>query len=703
MNEQETQQDQDASTAAPRQVISEQIGAGSILCQRYLLIQRLATGGTCDVYQARDLVTSEVSEDQSVVAIKILRPEIVDAVGNAGLVLNEALLTRQLDNPAIIKTYDYHCDRAGQIERHFVTMELVEGECLAELLARTQGRQLGLPQAMAIIGPVAKALSQAHSQGIVHSDIKPSNILVGQDGQVKLIDFGTARRINKLNGDPRFQVFTPEYASPEVLADALPSPQDDVYAFACVIYEMLAGVKPGAGNKDLSVEAAVIADSSDGARGTELTINGALGEVKPASLNFFQWRVLQKGMARSRVARYKTVDSFMRAFQRAKRLPIRLLFGVVLLPAACFGFAQLHNWYVDHQESVEVWAQSDLQLVQATHYADILMQTPVDALPQMLSDLGGLPALMRAGVLGITAEENLLRIENYVKERMAYNALALSTIGVRMESELRLPEQDILAESGFEGGLKGLSRSQAEHVDYDALLTKLDLLGTYYTDSARLAKLHAAVEAAGLAERDALGKQWERWWSDGFDPSEAPAVVGLHHRAVATAAELDLRLDPAAIQRFEQTLQASDWQWQAALQDVIQMFAPETDIYAELKDLWQKYQATARQDGVDASSSSGEPADETEGKMDSTQQAEIAKQLLFVAKVWRDVELLQAFSQVRGALSEVGVPLESALAKPVLSALVERIDLKISYYRNTDPRVSITRLATMRDQVSGYL
>lgn len=703
-----------------------EIGEGSILAHRYLLTKRLASGGTCDVYQVRDLVALGVaSGDQSFLAVKLLREDLVEAVGDAGLVLNEALLTRQLNHPTVIKIFDYHCDQSGPTDRHFVTMELVEGETLADLLARTPGRQLGYWHAMAILEPVASALQAAHEKGIVHSDIKPGNILIGHDGQVKIIDFGTARglmhalkrkpwRKGRQTNHPAvgadsarpYLAFTHEYASAEVINDEPPAPEDDVYALACVIYEALSGRRPGADDSmdlppglagDDSPELDALASNQAASEQVAAALQKPLKRVwrKPSVLNFAQWRVLKKGLSDQKRNRYHSISEFVSAFKKARHLPKKMFTAMVLIPAVVLGFNAAQQRYAAHQAEVETWAQSDLQLVQATQYADLLAQAPVESLPQVLADLEGLPALLRAGVLADAAQSNLSRVRDHVTDRLAYNALALSAIGVNVGQA--------------DGTLKKLQRTNAEFANYEMLLSLVVGLKTYYPDSAQLGDLQSQVEIARRAELQALLLQWEALWLGDFDLASVTVLSQLGGRLLVVAPEKALVLPDGALKGYGQAVKAvmekttpddGDIAVKAVLLELIDLFEGDNKTIAALKEIWAPYENTV----TPSAASEKNDANATRSKeAQSAQQAVIAKQLLFVANVWRDVDLLSAPDRLRNALDAVDLQLKSPAAKPVVSALVERIELKISYYNNTDRSVSTQRLVALRDQLSELL
>jgi serine/threonine-protein kinase len=219
------------------------------LAQRYALSGELGEGGMAIVFRAIDL------KHERDVAVKVLRPEL-SAVLGADRFLREIRVTARLQHPHILPLYDSGV--AGDLL--YYVMPLVRGESLRDRLTRE--RQLPVGEAIHIATVIAGALDYAHRQGVLHRDIKPENILL-HDGQPMLGDFGIALAVTTAGGDrlthSGLVVGTPSYMSPEqVSGDALIDGRSDVYALACVAYEMLAGEPPFAGPTARAVIAAVM-------------------------------------------------------------------------------------------------------------------------------------------------------------------------------------------------------------------------------------------------------------------------------------------------------------------------------------------------------------------------------------------------------------------------------------------------------------
>jgi len=207
----------------------------SALAGRYELRRKLGEGGMATVYLAAD-----VKHDRNV-ALKVLKPELAAVVGGARF-LAEIKTTANLQHPHILPLFD-----SGEADGSlYYVMPYVEGETLRERMKR-EGR-LSVDAALDLTRIVAGALDFAHRQGIVHRDIKPENVLL-QDGVPLVADFGIAVAVSTAGGDrlteTGLSLGTPSYMSPEQIGgDREVDARSDVYALACMTYEMLAGDPP---------------------------------------------------------------------------------------------------------------------------------------------------------------------------------------------------------------------------------------------------------------------------------------------------------------------------------------------------------------------------------------------------------------------------------------------------------------------------
>ena len=206
---------------------------GRILDGRYRLGALLGVGGMARVYLASD----RVLERQ--VAVKVLSPPYAQDPLFVERFRREARSAARLSHPNIVAVFDSGSDA----DQHYLVMEYVPGQSLAELLAG-QGR-LAPRRAAELAIEVCKALSAAHAQGLVHRDVKPANVLVGEDGRVKVTDFGTvkAAAATTLTGTGTV-LGTAAYLSPEQAQGGPVDARTDLYSLGCVLYELLCGSLP---------------------------------------------------------------------------------------------------------------------------------------------------------------------------------------------------------------------------------------------------------------------------------------------------------------------------------------------------------------------------------------------------------------------------------------------------------------------------
>jgi len=209
------------------------VGPGDVLGGRYRLDRRVASGGMADVWAAADDVLRRR------VAVKVMRPDPDHEELFALRFRDEALHSAALIHTNIATLFDYGEDDGVA----FLVMELVDGQPLSAMIK--ERRRIEADQVRSIIGQCALALGVAHEARVVHRDVKPANILVRDDGLVKLTDFGIARAVDA-SGHTRAGdlLGTPSYLSPEQALGRPATGASDLYALGIVGHEMLSGAKP---------------------------------------------------------------------------------------------------------------------------------------------------------------------------------------------------------------------------------------------------------------------------------------------------------------------------------------------------------------------------------------------------------------------------------------------------------------------------
>ncbi|MFG2054581.1 protein kinase [Micromonospora sp. NPDC048930] len=218
-----------------------------VLSGRYRLDDRVATGGMGDVWRGTDLVLGRH------VAVKVLLPALVSDPDFIARFRAEARIMASLRNPGIVQVFDCGEDQLPDGSRaDYLVMEFVDGEPLNRRIEAAG--HLEVAETMSIVAQVAQALHAAHNRGIVHRDVKPSNLLVQEDGTVVLVDFGVARSTNvtsitSTNAVPG----TALYMAPEQAAGRPVSGATDIYALGAVAYCCLTGTPPFTGDSPLQV------------------------------------------------------------------------------------------------------------------------------------------------------------------------------------------------------------------------------------------------------------------------------------------------------------------------------------------------------------------------------------------------------------------------------------------------------------------
>ena len=217
---------------------------GRVLDGRYHVESRLARGGMATVYLALD------SRLDRMVAVKVMHPQLAEDQEFVSRFIREAKAAARLSHPNVVAVFDQGADD-GVV---FLAMELVAGRTLRDLM-REHGR-ISPRQTLEILESVLAALGAAHHAGIVHRDVKPENVLLADDGRVKVADFGLARAVSgATNHTSTGSVLmgTVAYLSPEQVERGVADPRSDVYAVGILLFEMLTGEKPYDGETAIQV------------------------------------------------------------------------------------------------------------------------------------------------------------------------------------------------------------------------------------------------------------------------------------------------------------------------------------------------------------------------------------------------------------------------------------------------------------------
>jgi serine/threonine protein kinase len=241
------------------------------LAGRYQLGEVVGRGAHGEVRAAHDL---RLDRD---VAVKLLRPEVIDDPELRRRFVAEGHAAAQLVHPHVVAVFD-----AGDDGVPFLVMERLPGLSIAAELAHGP---LAVGRACAVASDVLAALDAAHGRGIVHRDIKPANVLLTADGTAKVADFGIAKLASSIERTSTGVVVgTPAYLAPEVLAGAPASPASDVWAVGCLLHEMLTGAKPFRGDEPLALVHAIVSTTPERVDARRPDIPSAVADVVARAL-----------------------------------------------------------------------------------------------------------------------------------------------------------------------------------------------------------------------------------------------------------------------------------------------------------------------------------------------------------------------------------------------------------------------------------
>ena len=215
---------------------------GTTFARRYRIIEELGRGGMGKVYKVLD---TEIKER---VALKLLNPEIAADQQTIERFRNELKFARTISHRNVCRMHDLGREEGA----YFITMEYVPGEDLKRLIRKVG--QLSPGKAVFIAKQICEGLAEAHRLGVVHRDLKPHNIMVDEEGNVRIMDFGIARttRAKGITG-PGIMIGTPEYMSPEQVEGKEADQRSDIYSLGIILYEMLTGRVPFEGDTPFSI------------------------------------------------------------------------------------------------------------------------------------------------------------------------------------------------------------------------------------------------------------------------------------------------------------------------------------------------------------------------------------------------------------------------------------------------------------------
>ena len=266
---------------------------GTLLNERYRIDAFVAEGGMAVIYRAHDL---RLQRD---VAIKVVKDEFASTPHYLDDFLTEARLAAKVSHQNLVNVFDQGIDD----QTDYLVMELVEGKTLREILGKFE--KIEPSKAVDVVGSVLAGLSALHQVGIIHRDVKPENIILANDGRIKVTDFGLARPINTSLGDsPLFGTIA--YMAPEVLRGEAIDARSDVYSVGVMLYELVTGRQPFAGDNAKAIARMHLNDLATAPSSLDAGIPRFIDEV------------VAKAMAKEKAERFASVAEMLRDLKQFK-------------------------------------------------------------------------------------------------------------------------------------------------------------------------------------------------------------------------------------------------------------------------------------------------------------------------------------------------------------------------------------------------
>jgi serine/threonine-protein kinase len=278
---------------------------GTVLDGRYRIESRIARGGMAKVYLAED------TRLERQVAIKIMHDHLTDDGDYAVKFIREARHTARLAHPNIMSVFDQgHVD-----DTLYLVMEYLPGMTLRDLL--NDYGTLTIEQSLDITQAVLQALSVAHREGILHRDVKPENVILVNDGRIKIGDFGLARPVNNATDTGKSLLGTVAYIAPELLTRSQADNRSDLYSVGIMLYEMLTGKQPFTGETPMQVAVQHAQQPMPFAAESNPTVSRAVDDI-------IQWATQKKPSDRPKDAR-SMLDALTRALAQPDDAATRVI------------------------------------------------------------------------------------------------------------------------------------------------------------------------------------------------------------------------------------------------------------------------------------------------------------------------------------------------------------------------------------------
>lgn len=278
--------------------MAQDTNIGQMLDNRYKITELIGVGGMADVYRGSDIV------DNKTVAIKILKTEFADNEEFLSRFRNESKAIALLSHPNIVKIYDVGFSENLQ----YIIMEYIDGITLKDYIEEKHA--LNWKDAVHFMIQILRALQHAHEKGIVHRDIKPQNIMMLNDGTIKVMDFGIAKFSRETGKTATDQAIgSVHYISPEQAKGEATDEKSDIYSVGVMLYEMLTGQKPFDSDNSVSIAVMNINDTPKRPRAVNPNVPAGLEEI------------ILKAMEKNPLDRYQSASAMIQDIERFKANP----------------------------------------------------------------------------------------------------------------------------------------------------------------------------------------------------------------------------------------------------------------------------------------------------------------------------------------------------------------------------------------------
>ena len=567
--------------------------ASKVLKSRFVLDEPLGAGGMGTVYRAKDLRKVEAQDRNPFLAIKVLNSDFREHPDAFIALQRESAKSQSLSHPNIVSIFDFDKDD----DLPFMTMELLQGEELATMLKRYPE---GLPSTVAwtLLDGFLSALQHAHGEGLIHADLKPSNVFVTAAGQAKVLDFGLARAVQanlsqgvlQTRRDVHDQVFdpaalgalTPAFASQAMLDGAKPGPADDVFAAALVVYQVLTGRHPY--NRVPANRVAPIGENLE----------------RPKNLTARQWRVLQSALALRQEDRLGSIAELRAGLFESSSWPLRLL-----VAGFCAAALEIAGVYL--------FKENEIQEVQQQATVAATTEERVDRLVELVRE----PTFDAAWEQQLAAE--LERIDE-LEDATQLQQQARAQVATLYESKVKATDDLDLAASFLErgrayGGMLGAQRDldrrrharleqllSAPHKDVQWIDAVADSLGQLplNTHLGAVAEVEVNNLYLKLLDEFALSEQ-EETDASASQPTTDALLAHLTAREFDQDAVAEARTAIVEKSQAVQAVQLAAQQRVAAAKEVdsfVAGIAPLGCMVSELPALHQKYVELLKKKGV---------------------------------------------------------------------------------------------------------